>query len=263
MLVDLAFGRAYQIERLPFRIAHIFQNGFAGNAAIHHPYPARFAVGVLHLFEKAWQRGAIGCVALHHLISQRQPIGGHHQRNHQLQTIRSFIPTVTALGLRVLLHLSFEVRTGQIVEQHFEIRVEQVGPLLFQPDKQLLSVRQHPIQTSIEPSLAATAKSVSNSSSIAVSTYHCRCRRKSLPGSSRQFTTCNCSTFSQLTAARASGKRCCQNSSSPSSCHNSHPSQQAPKLRGRRNSSPLSFTCMLSSTSAGTSRSSGNRLMVR
>src|SRR5208337_1518335 len=104
-------------------------------------------------------------------------------------------------------------------------------------------------------SLAATAKSVSSSSSIALSTNHCRCRRNSLPGSSKQFTTSNCSTFSQLTASRASGRRCCQNSSSPSCCHSSHPSQQAPKVRGRRNSRPLSFTWTLSTTSAGTSRS--------
>src|ERR1035441_4798830 len=86
MLVDLALGRTYQIERLPFRRAHVFQNGFAGNATIHHPYTPRFAIGVFNLFEKAWQRSAIRRVALHHLIGQRQPIGGHHQRDHQLQT---------------------------------------------------------------------------------------------------------------------------------------------------------------------------------
>src|ERR1035437_9528822 len=55
MLVDLALGRTYQIERLPFRRAHVFQNGFAGNATIHHPYTPRFAIGVFNLFEKAWQ----------------------------------------------------------------------------------------------------------------------------------------------------------------------------------------------------------------
>jgi hypothetical protein len=52
----------------------------------------------------------------------------------------------------------------------------------------------------------------------------------------------------RLTASRAPGKRRCQNSSSPSSCHNSH-TQPAPKVRGRRNSKPVSFTWMLSSTS--------------
>ena len=81
MLVDLALGRAHQIERLPFWIPHLFQNGFAGNPAIHHPYPPRFAVGVLDLLEKAGQRGAVRRVALHHFIGQRQPVGGHHQRN--------------------------------------------------------------------------------------------------------------------------------------------------------------------------------------
>src|ERR1035441_6453621 len=75
---------------------------------------SRVAIGVFNLFEKAWQRSAIRRVALHHLIGQRQPIGGHHQRDHQLQTVRSLIPAVAAFGFRVLLHLSFEVRTGQI-----------------------------------------------------------------------------------------------------------------------------------------------------
>src|ERR1035441_6190142 len=59
--------------------------------------------------------------------------------------VRSLIPAVAAFGFRVLLHLSFEVRTGQIVEQHFKVGVEKVGPLLFQPYKQLLFVRQYPI----------------------------------------------------------------------------------------------------------------------
>ena len=153
MLVDPALGRAHQIERLPFRLAHLFQNRFGGNAAIHHPYPPRFAVGVLDLLEKVWQRGAVRRVAVHHFIGQRKPIGRDHQGDHQLQTVRSLIPAVTALGFRILLHLAFEVRAGQIVEQHFKVRVEQVGPLLFQPDKQLLFVRQHPIQTAIQPVL--------------------------------------------------------------------------------------------------------------
>src|ERR1035437_7661772 len=92
-------------------------------------------------------------------------------------------------------------------------------------------------------SFSATAKSVCSNSSMALSTNHCRCTRNSLPGSNSRFTTSSRSTFSQLTASRACGKRCCQNSSSPSCCHSSHASQQLPNTRGRRNSKPLSFTC--------------------
>jgi hypothetical protein len=51
VLVDAAFRRAYQIEGLPVRIAHFFQNRFAGNAAIHDPYAPRFAVAVLDLLQ--------------------------------------------------------------------------------------------------------------------------------------------------------------------------------------------------------------------
>ena len=53
-----------------------------------------------------------------------------------------------------------------------------------------------------------------------------------------------------------------QNSSSCSCRHSSHPSQQLPKARGRRNSISLSLTWILSLASAGISRSAGNKLRV-
>jgi hypothetical protein len=45
MLLDASFGRAYQIEGLSFRIAHLLQNRFGRYSAIHHPHAPRFAVG--------------------------------------------------------------------------------------------------------------------------------------------------------------------------------------------------------------------------
>ena len=153
MLVDLALRRAHQVERLPLRLAHLLQNGFARNAAIHHPHPPRFAVGLFDLAQKSAQRRPIRRVAVHHFIGQRKSIRRHHQRDHQLQTVRSPIPAVAAPGFRILLHLPFEVRAGQIVEQHFEVGTEQIGPLLLQPNEQLLLVLQHPIQTAIQPVL--------------------------------------------------------------------------------------------------------------
>ena len=53
VLVDPAFGRPYQIKSLPLRLAHLLQNRFAWNAAIHHPNPSCLAVDVLDLFQKA------------------------------------------------------------------------------------------------------------------------------------------------------------------------------------------------------------------
>ena len=66
--------------------------------------------------------------------------------------------------------------------------------------------------------LKAQHASNTNSSSMALSTNHCRCTPNSLPGSGKRFTTSSRNTFSQLTASRASGKRACQNSSRPSCC---------------------------------------------
>src|SRR5258708_7014056 len=95
---------------------------------------------------------------------------------------------------------------------------------------------------------------------MAVVRYHWRCTRNSLPGSSSRFTTSSCNTFSQGTSSRDPTRRESQNSCRPSCCHNSHANQQLPNRRGRRSSMPLSFTCRLSTASAGISRSSGNKL---
>jgi hypothetical protein len=97
------------------------------------PHAFCFSVGLLNLVEKIAQRGAITGIAVHHFVGQRETIRGDHQRNHQLQTVRPLIATVTVLGLGVLFHRAFKVRAGQIVKQHFEIRLKQIGPLLVQP----------------------------------------------------------------------------------------------------------------------------------
>src|SRR5258708_6390575 len=98
---------------------------------------------------------------------------------------------------------------------------------------------------------------------MAVLRYHWRCTRNSLPGSSSRFTTKSCNTFSQATSSRDPARRVSQNSCKPSCRHNSHPNQQLPNSRGRRSSRPLTFTCRLSTASAGVSRSSGKQTQVR
>ncbi len=57
---------------------------------------------------------------------------------------------MTVLGLGVLFHRTFEVRTGQIVEQHFEFRMKQIGPLLAQPQKEFLLVFEHQVEAAIQ-----------------------------------------------------------------------------------------------------------------
>ena len=135
MLIDFPLGRAHQVEGLPLRLAHLFQDGFARYAAVHHPGPFRFAVGLLNLVQKGSQRRPVRRVAVHHFVGQRETIRRDHQRDHQLQAVRPPIPAVTAPCFRVLFHLPFEVRAGQIVEQYFKVGLEQVGPLLLQPNE--------------------------------------------------------------------------------------------------------------------------------
>ena len=87
--------------------------------------------------------------AVHHFVGQRETVESDHQRNHDLQTVRALIATVTVLGFGVLFHRTFKVRAGQVLEQHFEVCLKQIGPLLAQPQKQVLLVFQHSIQTAI------------------------------------------------------------------------------------------------------------------
>src|SRR5712692_5055168 len=176
MLVDPTFGRAHQIESLPLRLAHLLQDRFARNAAIHHPYPPRFAISVLDLLKKAPQCGAVRCVTVHHFIGQRKPIRRDHQRNHQLQTIRSFIPAVATFGFPILLHISPSkyvlVRSYNSTSKsawnrsaHFCFNQTNRSCLCFSTRSRQRYSR----------SFSATAKSDSSNSSIALSTNHCRC----------------------------------------------------------------------------------------
>ena len=135
MLGDLALRRSHQIERLPFRLAHLVQNLFGRDAAVHHPDPLRPAVGRFDLRQEIPQRRPIRGVAVHHFVGQRKSIGGHHQCDHHLQTVRPPIPAIATLSLGILLHLPFEVGAGQIVEQNFEVGTKQIRPFLPQEQK--------------------------------------------------------------------------------------------------------------------------------
>src|ERR1700681_2582461 len=109
-------------------------------------------------------------------------------------------------------------------------------------------------------SFSATAKSCPSNTSIALWSNHCRCTRNSLPGSISRFTTNSSSTCAQATLSRPSGNFSAQNRSSCNCRQSSHPNQQLPYGRARSSFISLSFTCTLSIASAGTGRSSGNRL---
>jgi hypothetical protein len=60
---------------------------------------------------------------------------------------------VAALGLGVAFHGAFKIGACQIVEQHPELGLKQVGPLPSQPHEQILLVLQDPIQAAVRPVL--------------------------------------------------------------------------------------------------------------
>ena len=88
-------------RKSPGRLSHLPQNLFARNSPIHHPHAFCFSIGLLDLVQKIAERAAITGIALHHFVGQRETIGGDHQRNHHLQTVRPFIATVSVPGFGV------------------------------------------------------------------------------------------------------------------------------------------------------------------
>src|SRR5207237_6395341 len=63
-----------------------------------HPHAFCFPIGLLDVVQKTVECGAVTGIAIHHFVGQRETIGG----DHQLQTIRPFIPAATVLGLSAL-----------------------------------------------------------------------------------------------------------------------------------------------------------------
>jgi hypothetical protein len=150
---EASFGRANQI--LHWRIAgsHLRQHRLGGDAAIHHPDPPRAAVLPFDLGEEPPQRGAVRSVAGQHLVGQGQTVRGDHQRDHHLRAVGPFVPAVAVAPLVALRHvrgIDLEIRTGQIVEQHIEVRVEQVTPSRREMREQRVFVRQQNVMAGVE-----------------------------------------------------------------------------------------------------------------
>jgi len=71
-----------------------------------------------------------------------------------LRAVRTVIATVASPGHLAFVHVALEICAGQIVEQHFKVGVEELGPFLLQPHKQVLLVRNDAVQTAVEPVFA-------------------------------------------------------------------------------------------------------------
>ncbi len=101
---------------------------------------------------KPWQRGLVGGVAGHHLIGQRKAFRRDDQRNDHLHAIGPLVPAVAVPALVAFRkgRIALEIGAGQIVEQHVELRVEQIFPALRQVVKQRFLMFNQPVQALVE-----------------------------------------------------------------------------------------------------------------
>jgi len=99
------------------------------------------------------ERRAIRRVAVHDLVGQWKALRRDHERDHDLHTIRPSIAAVAPFGFRIGVHLAFEVRARQVVQQHLDVGVKQIRPLLSEPDEEILLVCQEPVQAAVQPIL--------------------------------------------------------------------------------------------------------------
>ena len=151
--VQPSLGRSHEVLHGWIAGAHFGQDRLGGHAAIHHPDAPRFAVLFLDLAQKRPQRLAVCGVARQNLVGQRQAFGRHHQGDHQLRAVRPLVAAVAVaafVALRQIRGVHFEIRAGQIVEQHLEIGVEQIAPALRQMREQRILMGEQQVMTGVE-----------------------------------------------------------------------------------------------------------------
>ncbi len=131
---------------------HFSKDFLGGNAAIHYPDAFGFAILGLDLFEKGTQSGLIAGVAREHFISQRKSFRVHDQCNNDLHTIRPLIAAVTELPLVLLGKgwVTFEIRACQIIEQHLELRIEEIAPALLEMGKERLFMLEQTVMDLVD-----------------------------------------------------------------------------------------------------------------
>ena len=86
-------------------------------------------------------------------IGERQSVRRHHQRHHHLRAVGAVIAAVAATALAGGIgrwRIGFEIGAGQVVEQHVELRLEQLAPAIPQMLEQSLAVRRQQVQATIQ-----------------------------------------------------------------------------------------------------------------
>src|SRR5438874_4019834 len=126
--------------------------------------------------------------------------------------------------------------------------------------EQILLMLQHPIQTPVQPIFLRNCKVLPQQNVHGAVIEPLPVQMKLAARIDQPIHHQQLQHLRQATPSLPRGNFSDQNQSSCNCRHSSHPSQQFPYGRARSSFISLSFTCTLSMASAGSGRSSGNRL---
>src|SRR3989440_5177748 len=106
--------------------ADLLQVFLKGHPAIHdHRGPKLFARPLLQRIQHLIQAAPVLRIAVEDFVVLGEAITIHDQSHHHLFAIRTLVPRVSSLGLRVGRGLPFEVRRGQVIQIDGVVQVEQ------------------------------------------------------------------------------------------------------------------------------------------
>ena len=125
---------------------------FGRDAAVHHPHAIELAVESFDFLQEGIERGLIAGVAGQDFVGQRVTFGRDDQRNDHLHTIGALVAAVAEAALVPFGkgRIALEIRRSQIVEQHVELRAEEVLPTRLQMFEQRVAVFEQPVQRAIQ-----------------------------------------------------------------------------------------------------------------
>ena len=112
---DEGTGRMTQIA--------LFPEDRTGAAPEALPEAVQVRLKDFDLGQKIRKRCLIAGISGKHLVGQGQAFGRHNEGDHNLHAVRAFVPAVAMLSLALGRRIAFEIRAGQIVEQHIEARI--------------------------------------------------------------------------------------------------------------------------------------------
>src|SRR5208282_117391 len=146
-LAQAAFGRSNQIVNRRLTVAHLCEHFLGGDTTVEHPGSLGLTVLGFDLFEEVPQRRLITGITSEHFIGQRKTFRRDNQSDDHLHAITSLVPTVPELALVCFSdrRITFEIGTGQIIEENLELGVEEIFPALSQVSKERPFVLQEQV----------------------------------------------------------------------------------------------------------------------